>query len=194
MERKFATLILVGVAAGGGVALGAFLTSGGPAPGHKTRDWFDYVDIGLRLATLCVFLGGLVGTFAVLTSLRASTYSQMYNRFQTLHLKLAEHPDWHDRMRTEEYTGDDAGGPTPPYRFAANAMVNLYDEAFMLSETKVLTVFDMMPDDYWVAMVRTMREWFKLRYVRTQWERRQGCYTPAFNRFVKDEILSDEKG
>jgi hypothetical protein len=187
-ERKFAGFILIGVSLGCGIALGAVFAGHDPLPERKARDWFDFLDIGLRIATLCVFLGGLVGTFAVLTSLRASAYSQMYSRFQALHLKFAEHPDWFDRMRAEEFIGDDAG-PTPPYRFAANALVNLYEEAFMLSEAKVLAVFDLMPDDYWVSMVESMKESFRLRYVRTHWERRQACYTPTFNRFVKEQIL-----
>lgn len=190
-ERKFAMVILVGVAAGGGIALGAIFAAGDPFSERKTRDWYDFMDIGLRIATICIFLGGLVGTFAVLTSLRASTYSQMYGRFQAILLKLAEHPEWYERMRREEYAGDSPDGSVQPHRFAANALVNVYEEAFMLSEAKVLSVFGTMPADYWESMVGSMRESFRLPYVRTHWERRQSCYTPTFNRFVREVILAD---
>lgn len=191
MERRVAVVIGVGVAAGAGFAAGAALSAGGVLPGHKGRDWFDLVDIGLRLGTLCALLGGLVGTFAVLTSLRASTYSQMYGRFQAMLLKLAEHPEWFERMRRDEYTDAEEGpdGPTHPHRFAANAMVNLYEEAFLLSRARVLAVFGTMPADYWESMVGSMRAAFQLRYVRTHWERRQHCFSQSFNRFVRDEIL-----
>lgn len=195
MERKFAVGIAICVAAGAGLTFGALLTPGDPALSHKTRDWFDFVDVGIRLASLSVFLCGLVGTFALLTSLRASTYSQMYGRFQAMLLKLAEHPEWFERMKRDEYTvaEDDPAHPeglTQPHRFVANAMVNLYEEAYMLSQARVLSLFDAMPADYWESMVGSMRSAFQLRYVRTHWERRQSCFSTGFNRFVREQILA----
>ena len=197
MERKFAFGILLGVAAGTGLAFGAMLTPGTPAVGQKVRDWFDFVDIGLRLAMLCIFLGGLVGTFAVLTSLRANTYSQMYGRFQAMLLKLAEHPEWFERMKRDEYTAEEddpthPDGPTHPHRFVANAMVNMYEEAYMLYQARVLSVFDTMPAEYWQSMVGSMRAAFRMRYLRTHWERRQDCFSTGFNQFVRSEILNDK--
>ena len=193
MGRIVAVVLLIGVAAGVGFAAGAVAAGGDGPPGRKPRDWFDLVDLGLRLATLCVFVGGLVGTFAVLTSLRASAYGQVYGRFQTTLLKLAEHPEWFERMKRDEYTAAEEGpdGPAHAHRFAANAMVNMYEEAFMLSRARVLRVFGMMPADYWESMVGSMRSAFRLRYVRTHWERRQDCFPPTFNAFVRDEILRD---
>jgi hypothetical protein len=193
MGRVLVIGIVIGGTAGISFAAGAYLAGGDGIPGRKPRDWFDLVDLGLRLATLCVFVGGLVGTFAVLTSLRASAYGQVYGRFQTMLLKLAEHPEWFERMRRDEYTAEEEGsvGPTYAHRFAANAMVNMYEEAYMLSRARVLRVFGMMPADYWESMVGSMRSAFQLRYVRTHWERRQDCFPPTFNRFVRDEILRD---
>jgi hypothetical protein len=193
MERKLAGVILFAVGCGIGLAFGALLTPGDPVVGRKVRDWFDFVDIGLRIATLFVFTGGLVGTFAVLTSLRAQTYSQMYGRFQSMLLKLAENPAWFDGMKREEYFDDphDPAGPAAPHRFAANAMVNLYEEAFMLYHARVLSVFDMMPDDYWTSMLGSMRAAFKLKYVRTYWERRQSSFTPTFNQFVREHVIDE---
>src|SRR4051812_2660394 len=191
-ERKLAAVILLALAVALGVAAGAVFAQGGAnpaanapaAPPAKARDWWDYADVALRVATLVILSGGLVGTFAVLTSLRASAYSQIYSRFQTLLLKLADRPELFERMKREEYTdaGDD---PTLPHRFVANAMVNLYEEAFLLYESRVLSVIDSLPDDYWQSILGSMRAAFQLRYVRTHWEKRQAVFSPKFNRFVR---------
>lgn len=196
MERNLALAVLLTVAAALGLAAGAVFAQGGaarpgePAPGPpgKSRDWWDYADIALRVGTLAVLSGGLVGTFAVLTSLRASAYSQIYSRFQTLLMKLADHPELFERMKREEYT-DAETDPTHPHRFVANAMVNLYEEAFLLYESRVLSVIDSLPDDYWQSILGSMRAAFQLRYVRTHWEKRQAVFSPKFNRFVREEVL-----
>lgn len=202
MERRLALALFAAAAAALGLAAGAVSAQGGPAPAAaapgpppgKARDWWDYADIGLRVGTLVVLSGGLVGTFAVLTSLRASAYGQIYSRFQTLLLKLAEHPELFERMKQDEYTDaeDDPAHPagaTRPHRFVANAMVNLYEEAFLLYESRVLSVFDPLPDDYWQSIRGSMRAAFRLRYVRTHWEKRQAVFSAKFNRYVRDEIL-----
>lgn len=203
MERKLAVLILLAVGVALGVAAGVVFAQGGEAspvvhapgsPTGKVRDWFDVADIALRVATLVVLTGGLIGTFAVLTSLRASTYSQIYGRFQTLLLNLADHPELFERMKREEYTDaeDDPASPqstTNPHRFVANAMVNLYEEAFLLYESRVLSVIDSLPDDYWQSILGSMRAAFRLKYVRTHWEKRQAVFSPKFNRFVRDHVL-----
>jgi hypothetical protein len=208
-ERKLALALLTAAAVALGLAAGAVFAQGGaapappgvqvPGPPGKSRDWWDYADIALRAGTLVVLAGGLVGTFAVLTSLRASTYSQIYSRFQTLLLKLADHPDLFERMKREEYTDAENDpnhphGTTTSHRFIANAIVNLYEEAFLLYESRVLSVIDALPDDYWQSMLGSMRAIFQIKYVRTHWEKRQEVFSPKFNRFVRDEILSGRPG
>src|SRR5205814_1074322 len=141
---------------------------GEPAPAGKARDWFDYADVVFRVVTLLVLSGGLIGTFALLTSLRASAYGQIYGRFQGVLLKLADHPDLFDRMKKEEYTDaeNDPNSPavaTNPHRFYANAIINLYEEAFLLHDSRVLTVIDPLPADYWVSLLGSMRAAFQLR-------------------------------
>lgn len=162
----------------------------------RPRDWLDVFDLVLRVATLGVFLVGLVGTFAVLTSLRSSIYSQMYGRFQTLLLRLAERPDWYDGLKREAFTAadldpEDTATPTQPYRFVANAMVNMYEEAYLLYESRVPSLIDTMTDDYWQSMLGSMRAAFRLRYVRTHWELRQDMYSPRFNAFVRAAVLTE---
>ncbi len=152
------------------------------------------IDLLLRLATVLVIAGGLVGTFALLTSLRAAAYSQLYGRFQTMLLKLAEHPELFDRLKKEEYT-DAENDPTHPqavtlpHRFIANAMVNLYEEAYLLNRSRVLSFIPTVPAEYWQSMLGSMRAAFQLRYVRTHWEKRQAVFSASFNRFVRDEII-----
>jgi len=205
MERKLAVILLASVAVAVGVAAGVVIAQAppagppaanpaAPAPPAKVRDWFDYADLVFRLVTLLVLAGGLVGTFALLTSLRASAYGQIYGRFQTMLLKLADHPDLFDRMKKEAYTDaeNDPNSPavaTNPHRFFANAMINLYEEAFLLHDARVLTVIDPLPADYWVSLLGSMRAAYQLKYVRTHWEKRQAAFSPKFNRFVRDEIL-----
>jgi hypothetical protein len=205
MERKLAVILLASVAVAVGVAAGVVIAQGppagppvanpaAPAAPAKVRDWFDYADLVFRVVTLLVLAGGLVGTFALLTSLRASAYGQIYGRFQTMLLKLADHPDLFDRMKKEAYTDaeNDPNSPTVatnPHRFFANAIINLYEEAFLLHDSRVLTVIDPLPADYWVSLLGSMRAAFQLRYVRTHWETRQAAFSPKFNRFVRDAIL-----
>jgi hypothetical protein len=201
MERKLAVLLLLAVAVTLGLTVGVVYAQVGAAPpaaapaAAKVRDWYDYADVILRVGTLIVLSGGLVGTFAVLTSLRAGVYSQIYGRFQGVLLKMVEHPQLFERMKREEYTAaeDDptnTNGSTHPQRFLANCMVNLYEEAFLIHEARVLSVIDTVPDDYWQSMLGSMRAAFQLRYVRTHWERRQAVFSPKFNRFVREAILS----
>lgn len=194
MGRKiiFGSLILVGV--GIGAILGAVIT-GSPT---RSRDWIDVVDLVLRAASLGVFLVGLLGTFAVLTSLRSTVYAQMYGRFQTMLLKLAEHPEWYDGLKRDTFLASDEDPakwdtPTQPHRFVANAMVNMYEEAYLLNEARVLSVIDTMTDDYWESMLGSMRAAFRLRYIRTHWELRQAMYSPRFNVFVRDVVLKVEE-
>ncbi len=147
--------------------------------------------------TILVLSGGIVGTFAVLTSLRAAAYGQIFGRFQALLLKLADHPHLFERMKREEYTvsendPSDPSGPTNPQRFLANCMVNLYEEAFLLYESRVLSVIDTMPEDYWKSMLGSMKSAFALKYVRTHWELRQSVFSPKFNQFVRETILTDQ--
>ncbi|MGL4419233.1 MAG: hypothetical protein ACRCZF_01085 [Gemmataceae bacterium] len=149
-------------------------------------DWYTAADVALRVVTLVVLSGGLLGTFAVLTSLRANTYSQIYSRFQTMLLKLSDHPEVFDRMKREEFFEGEA---TTKARFFANAMVNLYEEAFLLHESRVLSIFSTVPDDYWQSMLGSMRAAFQLKYVRTHWEKRQAVFSARFNSFVRDHIL-----
>lgn len=200
MERKLAAFLLLAVAVTLGLAVGiVYAQAAAPPPAAaaapaKVRDWYDYADVILRVGTLIVLSGGLVGTFAVLTSLRAGVYSQIYGRFQGVLLKMVEHPQLFERMKRDEYTAaeDDptnVAGPTHPQRFLANCMVNLYEEAFLIYESRVLMVIDTVPDDYWQSMLGSMRAAFQLKYVRTHWERRQAVFSPKFNRFVRDEIL-----
>ncbi len=208
MERKIAFffVLIVGVACGLGVGvlfaqpveppaiLAVPHSEAAPNPGAKVRDWYDVADIVLRVVTIVVLSGGLLGTFAVITSLRASAYSQIYSRFQGVLLKLAEHPQLFERMKREEYSlaEDDPTDPhsqTNPHRFIANCIVNLYEEAFLLYNARVLSVIDTVPDDYWQSMLGSMRSAFRLKYVRTHWEHRQPSFSPKFNRFVKDEVL-----
>ncbi len=185
----------VAVLFGGGMAVGlvagAAIAAG--AASSKGRDWFDVLDLALRLTTVGIFAAGLIGTFAVLTSLRAQAYSQMYARFQTVLLKLADRPDLFDRMKREEYTDwqDAPAATSEPHQFVANVLVNLYEEAFMLYEARVLSFIDTVPEDYWQSMLGSMRQAFRLRYVRTHWERRQAVFAPTFNRFVREQVLTD---
>lgn len=204
MERKIAFGILLVVTAALGLAVGVVYAQSGPAPASipnvapapaKIRDWYDYADVILRIATIVILSGGLVSTFAVLTSLRAGAYSQIYGRFQGVLLKLADHPHLFERMKREEYTAaeDDPtnpDGPTHPHRFLANCIVNLYEEAFLLYESRVLSVIDTVPEDYWQSMLGSMRAAFALKYVRTHWELRQAAFSPKFNRFVREDVLS----
>lgn len=205
MERKIAFVLFlsVGIACGLGVGvlfaqpvepsnLAIARVDAGPAV--KVRDWYDAADIVLRVVTIVVLSGGLLGTFAVITSLRASAYSQIYSRFQGVLLKLAEHPHLFERMKRDEYTlaEDDPADPhsqTNPHRFIANCIVNLYEEAFLLYNSRVLSIIDTVPDDYWQSMLGSMRSAFRLKYVRTHWEHRQPSFSPKFNRFVKEEVL-----
>jgi hypothetical protein len=152
------------------------------------------IDLLLRLATLVVIAGGLVGTFALLTSLRTAAYSQLYGRFQTLLLKLAEHPELFDALKKEEYTDaeNDPAHPqalTLPHRFIANAMVNMYEEAYLLNRSRVLAFIPTVPAEYWQSMLGSMRAAFQLRYVRTHWEKRQAVFSASFNRFVREQII-----
>ncbi len=202
MERKIALLLLLVVAVAMGLAVGVAYAQSGTAPPlpaaapAKVRDWYDFADIVLRVATIAILSGGIVGTFAVLTSLRAGAYSQIYGRFQGVLLKLADHPHLFERMKREEYTAaeDDPTNestPTNPQRFLANCIVNLYEEAFLLHDSRVLSVIDTVPEDYWQSMLGSMRAAFALRYVRTHWELRQAAFSPKFNRFVREEVLVD---
>jgi hypothetical protein len=165
---------------------------------NKSKVWYDRIDIGLRLATVTVLSLGLVGTFAVLTSLRASAYSQIYSRFQALLLRLSENPELFDRMKTEEYT-DAENNPnsvdekTKPHRFIANVMVNLYEEAYLLYKSRILLIFDPLPSDYWQSILGSMQSAFQLKYVRTHWEKRQQVFSNKFNQFIRDEILREAR-
>ena len=205
MERKiaFVFILSIGIACGLGVGV-LFAQPVEPSnltvarvdavPAIKVRDWYDAADIVLRVVTIVVLSGGLLGTFAVITSLRASAYSQIYSRFQGVLLKLAEHPHLFERMKRDEYTlaEDDPTDPhsqTNPHRFIANCIVNLYEEAFLLYNSRVLSIIDTVPDDYWQSMLGSMRSAFRLKYVRTHWEHRQPSFSPKFNRFVKEEVL-----
>jgi hypothetical protein len=207
VERKLALIFLISVGVAVGVAAGVVIAQGppaphgnpNPAPGNpdppgKVRDWFDVADIVFRVVTLLVLSGGLIGTFALLTSLRASAYGQIYGRFQVMLLKLADHPELFDRMKKEEYT-DAENDPneqtvaTNPHRFYANAIVNLYEEAFLLHDARVLTVIDPLPADYWASMLGSMRAAFQLKYVRTHWEKRQSAFSSRFNTYVRTEIM-----
>jgi hypothetical protein len=160
----------------------------------RSRLWYDVADIGLRIATVIVLGAGLVGTFAVLTSLRASAYSQIYTRFQSLLLKLAEHPELFDQLKADVYTDDENNPatqtPAKPHRFIANVMVNLYEEAFLLYESRVLSIIDPLPEDYWQSILGSMRAAFQLKYVRTHWEKRSAVFSPKFNAFVREKILA----
>ena len=160
----------------------------------RSRLWYDVADIGLRIATVIVLGAGLVGTFAVLTSLRASAYSQIYTRFQSLLLKLADHPELFDQLKADVYTDDENNPatltPAKPHRFIANVMVNLYEEAFLLYESRVLSIIDPLPQDYWQSILGSMRAAFQLKYVRTHWERRSVVFSPRFNAFVREKILA----
>jgi hypothetical protein len=204
MERKLAVILLASVAVAVGVAAGVVIAQGPPGPAvnpappatapAKARDWYDYADLIFRVVTLLVLSGGLVGTFAVLTSLRASAYGQIFGRFQGVLLKLADHPDLFDRMKKEAYTDaeNDPNNPavaTNPHRFFANAIINLYEEAFLLYDSRVLSVIDSLPADYWASLLGSMRAAFQLRYVRTHWETRQAVFSPKFNKYVREEIL-----
>lgn len=195
MGRTFTLAGLVAAGVGVGAVLGA-AAAGNPT---RPRDWLDVADVVLRVATLGVFLVGLLGTFAVLTSLRSSVYSQMYGRFQTLLLKLADRPDLFDRLKRDTYTAadddpDDLAAPTHGHRFVANVMINMYEEAFLLYDSRVVAVIDTMTADYWESMLGSMRAAFRLRYVRTHWERRQAMYSPRFNRFVREVVLAADPG
>ena len=200
MARKLALLLVLVAAVVLGVAVGVAYAQAAPAPmpavpPAKARDWYDFADVLLRVATLVVLSGGLVGTLAVLASLRAGAYSQIYGRFQGVLLKLVEHPHLFERMKREEYTAaeddpTDPHGPTNPHRFLANCIVNLYEEAFLLYDSRVLSVIDTVPEDYWKSMLGSMRAAFQLKYVRTHWERRQAAFSPKFNQFVRDEVLT----
>lgn len=205
MERKialvmfstiaFAMVLAVGVVFAQNAPMGEDPNPALPRVVGKTRDWWDVADIVLRVATLMALSGGLLSTFAVITSLRSSAYSQIYARFQSLLLKLAEHPELFERMKREEYTDreDDPlhpEGATHPHRFIANAMVNLYEEAFLLYQTRVLAIFDALPEDYWQSILGSMRAAFQLKYVRTHWEKRQAVFSPKFNQFVREQILA----
>ena len=207
MERKLAAVILATVAAALGVAVGVVFAAGPtveavapvPAPPAKTRDWYDVADIALRLATLVVLSGGLVGTFAVLTSLRSAAYSSIFGHFQGVLLKLTDKPELFERMKREEYTDaendpDHPQAATHPHRFIANAMVNLYEEAFLLYDSRVLAVIDSLPDDYWQSMLGSMRAAFKLKYVRTHWEKRQSAFSSKFNTFVREQVIPPAGG
>ncbi len=198
MERRFVRLMLLVVLTL--VAIGALIVVPlanrveNLAAVGKTRDWFDMVDLVFRLVTIMIFACGLLGTFAVLTSLRANVYSQMYTRFQGVLLRLAQDPELFDKMKRDEYTvaEDDpyrVETPTNAHRFIANAMVNLYEEAFMLHEARILNVIDYLPNDYWLSMLGSMRAAYRLKYLRTHWEVRQIVFTPKFNRFVREQIL-----
>ena len=204
MERKPALILVASVAVAVGVAAGVVIAQGPPGPvanpapqvaaPAKVRDWFDYADLVFRVITILVLSGGLVGTFAVLTSLRASAYGQIFGRFQGVLLKLADHPDLFDRMKKEAYTDaeNDPNNPavaTNPHRFFANAIINLYEEAFLLYDSRVLSVIDSLPKDYWASLLGSMRAAYQLRYVRTHWETRQAVFSPKFNRYVREEIL-----
>jgi hypothetical protein len=210
MGRKLAVVAFSTVLAAFVLAVGSLVARAADQPGAlaaanpaalqaadqtgRNRIWYDVADIGLRVATLVVLSAGLVGTFAVLTSLRASSYSQIYTRFQGLLLKLADNPELFDRMKAEEYTAAENDNSTPaaatnPHRFIANAMVNLYEEAFLLYESRVLNFIDPLPADYWQSILGSMRAAFQLKYVRTHWERRQAVFSSKFNSFVRDQIL-----
>ena len=204
MERKLAVFFLLAVGVAVGVAAGVVIAQGPPgvppnaAPAAavpaKLHDWFDYADFIFRVVTILVLAGGLVGTLAVLTSLRASAYGQIFGRFQGVLLKLADHPDLFDRLKTEEYTEaeNDPNNPTVatnPNRFFANAIVNLYEEAFHLYNSRVPSVIDPLSADYWESLLGSMRAAFQLKYVRTHWETRQAVFSPKFNQYVRDEIL-----
>jgi hypothetical protein len=56
----------------------------------------------------------------------------------------------------------------------------------------VLALFDTMSEDYWQSLLGSMRSSFRLRYVRTQWEVRQECFSPKFNNFVRREVLPQQ--
>lgn len=211
MGRKLAIICVVFVAGAILLACGSVIAKAGDAnatlstannagnlqaadqSGIGRKMWHEFADIGLRIATLLVLSAGLVGTFAVLTSLRASAYSQIYTRFQGLLLKLSETPELFDRMKADEYTEEEndptATTPTKPHRFIANAMVNLYEEAFLLYESRVLHIIDPLPDDYWKSILGSMRAAFQLKYVRTHWERRQAVFSGSFNAFIKKHVL-----
>lgn len=204
MERKIALGLLLVVGVVLGIAVGvAFAQTKAPLapalPGAgevpaKARDWYDFADVLLRVATLAVLSGGIVGTFAVLTSLRAGAYSQIYGRFQGVLLKLSDHPHLFERMKREEYTAaeddpNNESAPTNPQRFLANCIVNLYEEAFLLHDSRVLSVIDTVPEDYWQSMLGSMRAAFRLKYVRTHWEVRENSFSSKFNRFVREEVL-----
>jgi hypothetical protein len=203
MERKLAFLILLTVGVALGLAVGVVFAQSGPpisvadasmSPTAKARDWYDYADVILRVCTIFILACGLVGTFAVITSLRASAYSQIYGRFQGVLLKLADNPHLFERMKREEYTKaeddpNDPHGPTNPHRFLANCIVNLYEEAFLIYESRILAVIDTVPEDYWQSMLGSMRSAFQLKYVRTHWELRQSVFSPKFNAFIRDEVI-----
>lgn len=198
MERKLALMFLIVLAVAFGVAVRSVMAQepnlkpGDPAAAAPSLA--PSADLALRIATLIVISGGLIGTFAILTSLRASAFSQMYGRFQTVLLKFADNPELFDRLKHDEYTDaeNDPHHPhaiTTPHRFVANAMVNMYEEAFLLNQSRVLSFIPTVPADYWQSMLGSMRAAFQLPYVRTHWEKRQAVFSASFNRFVKEQII-----
>ncbi len=121
-----AGLMLTGRA--GGVA-----ADGAPIP--KSRDWYDVADIIIRLVTTAIFTFGLIGTFALLTSLRASRTARFMAVSKVFLLKHSDNPQLFERMKREEYTRaednpNDSNEPTKPHRFLANCIVNLYEKRF----------------------------------------------------------------
>ncbi|CAN5608050.1 hypothetical protein BH11PLA2_BH11PLA2_06610 [soil metagenome] len=200
MERKLVLMYLIVLLVAFGLAAGALYAQASATPVKTANDvaakpvgLFETADIALRVATLFVLSGGLMGTFALFTSLRANAYSQIYGRFQTMLLKLADHPELFDRLKKEEYSDAENDpnhpGATQPHRFIANAMVNLYEEAYLLHRSRVLSIIATVPQDYWQSMLGSMRAAFQLRYVRTHWERRQAVFSSGFNNFVREQII-----
>lgn len=197
MRRNTAILFPTVLAVAFGLAVSTvFAQAPASSAPHTTTatNTSNTTDLILRIATLAVISGGLIGTFAILTSLRASAFSQMYGRFQTLLLKFADNPELFDRLKKDEYTDaeNDPMHPnavTTPHRFVANCMVNMYEEAFLLHKSRVLRFIPTVPEDYWLSMLGSMRAAFQLRYVRTHWEKRQAVFSASFNRFVKAQII-----
>jgi hypothetical protein len=196
-ERKLSVGVFLVVAVALGLAAGAVFAQPGPVnpvPAGQpqpasSRYWHDVADIGLRVATLLILSVGIIGTFGVLTSHRSHVYTQIFSRFQSMLLKLSEHPDLFDKMKREEYKPDEF--PTSPCRFLANAMVNLYEEAFLLHQSRILGLFEPVQTDYWQSMLGSMRAAFQLRYVRTHWEKRQDVFSSKFNTFARTQILGE---
>lgn len=165
-----------------------------PPVQDKHRDAVDWLDLGLKAVLAAVAVVAMCGTWVAaangLRTLLGAGYSQLYARYQAIALRLADHPEWHRALATEKCVADVALAGQH-HHFIAVALLNMYEEAFLVLEQNPLRINRLDPpirQEAWDSIRRSMCSAFGLEYLFTYWERRKSDFSVDFAHYIDSEV------